>query len=241
MPGHSWSRDSQAAARRINAVNPDAQARLSFAIECVNGLHYLVDLDEYLVPNDVATDVLNHNWQVVDMAHVRWAAGSAITALDLCAAALGRLYCGIVGNERDLSVESAKQKHWTALRKARGGEPSKWITAVRGDHRCQDLLRLRHELTHRVRPRSYSFHMADAVAVSDFASVGPPSPESLRAHAEAHAKAQAEAEERAAAATYTDRTGFTLTGRVLTVPMVLRLARDVATEHVEAFVTVDWT
>ena len=66
-------------------------------------------------------------------------------------------------------------------------------------------------------------------------------PKLCRAHAEAHAKAQAEAEERAAAATYTDRTGFTLTGRVLTVPTVLRLARDVATKNVEAFVTVDWT
>jgi hypothetical protein len=149
MPGHSWSRDPQAAARRISAVNADAQARLSFAIECVNGLHYLVDLDRYLVPNDVATDVLNHNWQVVDMAHVRWAAGSAITALDLCAAALGRLYCGIVGDDRDLSVESAKEKDWSALRDARGGEPAKWITAVRGDHRYQDLLQLRHELTHK--------------------------------------------------------------------------------------------
>jgi hypothetical protein len=39
---------------------------------------------------------------------------------------------------------------------------------------------------------------------------------------------------------YTDRTGFTLTGRVLPVPAILRLARDVATEHVEAFIAVDW-
>ncbi len=92
MPPHSWPRDPQATARRINSLDHDAQARLSFAVECVDGLHYLVDLDDHLLPGKVATDVLTHNWQVVDMAHVRWASGSAITALDLCAAALGRLF-----------------------------------------------------------------------------------------------------------------------------------------------------
>jgi hypothetical protein len=155
MPRHSWARDPQIAARRINSIDAEAQARLSFAVECVDGLHYLVDLDKHLVPNDVATDVLNHNWQVVDMAHVRWAAGSAITALDL-AAALGRLFCGISGEERDLSVQSAKGRHLAALRAARGGEPARWIVTLRGDHRYQDLLELRHALTHRVRTRKSS-------------------------------------------------------------------------------------
>lgn len=91
-----------------NAANVDAQARLSFAIECMDGSHYLVDLDEHLVSSDAATDVLGHHWQVVDMAHVRWPTGTAISALDLCAAALGRLYCGISG-DWDLSVKSARE------------------------------------------------------------------------------------------------------------------------------------
>lgn len=112
MAPYEWSRDPEAVARQLNAVNADAQARLTFAVECVNGLHYLADLDNHLVPRDAATAVLEHGWQVIDMAHVRWAAGSAITALDLCAAALGRRYCGITGDERDLSVEAAREKHW---------------------------------------------------------------------------------------------------------------------------------
>jgi hypothetical protein len=105
------------------------------ASRCVNGLHYLADLDEHLVPLDAATDVLSHGWQVVDMAHVRWPAGSGITALDLCAAALGRLYCGIADDDTwDLPVESARDNHWETLTTA-PGEPARWIAAVRGDHR----------------------------------------------------------------------------------------------------------
>ena len=38
------------------------QSRLSFAVECVNGLHYLADLDDDLIPRDAATDVLAHEW-----------------------------------------------------------------------------------------------------------------------------------------------------------------------------------
>lgn len=240
MSAHDWSTDPQAAARRLNVVNADAQARLSFAVECVNGLHYLVDLDEHLVPIDAATNVLDHNWQVVDIAHVRWASTSAITALDLCAAALGRLYCGISDDDRDLSVESARRSHWETLAAA-PGQPSRWISAVRGDHRYNALLQLRHDLTHKVRPRSYSVRVADVSLTSDFATVGPPSPDIIRAHTEAHAKAQAEAEARAQAASGTDRTRFTVGGRQLPVPMVLRLATDVATKHVEAFIADGWS
>src|ERR1035438_448482 len=89
MSAHDWSTDPQAAARRLNVVNADAQARLSFAVECVNGLHYLVDLDEHLVPIDAATNVLDHNWQGVDIAHVRGASTNPIPPLDPCAGGPG--------------------------------------------------------------------------------------------------------------------------------------------------------
>jgi hypothetical protein len=205
MAADNWSRDPQAAGRRPNLMNADAQARLSFAIECVDALHYLVDLDDHLIPNDVATEVLGHGWQVVDIAHVRWAAATAITALDLCAAALGRLYCGMSG--WDLSVEKAARNktHWKTL--AAHEQASGWITAVRGDHRYNELLQLRHALTHSVRPRSYIVHLADVSLTSDFATVGAPSAERLREHLDAHARAQAEAEARAEAATFNDVPG----------------------------------
>lgn len=239
MAAYNWSHDPQAAARQLNAVNADAQARVSFAVECVDGLHYLVDLDNHLLPNDVAGEVLGHGWQVVDVAHVRWAATTAITALDLCAAALGRLYCGISGDAWDLSVESARSDHWETLSARR--HASGWIAGVRGDHRYNGLLQLLHALAHRVRPRSYSVHVADAVAVSDFATAGPVSAEMMRAHLDAHAKAQAEAEARALAATFKQRTRFTIGGSQLAAPMVLCLARDVATKHVELVTALDWS
>jgi hypothetical protein len=234
MAPYEWSQDPVAAAHRLSSANADAQARLTFAVECVNGLHYLVDLDEHLVPTDAATQVLSHNWQVVDMAHVRWAASSAITALNLCAAALGRLYCEIRGNKKDLTVQS------DAL-DAVPGKPSNWITAVRCDDHYIGLRELRDALTHRVRERCYSVRTADAVRIADTSltsdHVGARSPEAARAHAEAVAEAQPHAE----AASGTDRTRFLIDDRNLPVPEVLRLARDVATKHVEAFIALDFS
>jgi hypothetical protein len=149
---HEWASDAAAIAQRVSG---DVSARISFAVECVNGLHYLSDIDTQLVPVDAATDVLGHNWQVVDMAHARWAAGSAITALDLCAAALGRLYCGISGDDaRDLDLEGIKRREHRDVLRAAPGDPAEWAARVRGDNRYNGLLDLRHQLTHRVLPRS---------------------------------------------------------------------------------------
>lgn len=232
MAPHAWSSDPEAVARQLNAVNADAQSRLIFAVECVNGLHYLVDLDNHFISGDTATAVLGHGWQVIDMAHVRWAASSAITALDLCASALGRLYCGITGAGWELSVESASGKHWETLSKA-SPDASRWIMSVRGDHRYHGLLQLRRELTHRVLPRTYSVHVADALHVSD--RTGPCTLEAARAHEEAQAKAQA----RAGAASITHRTRFPMGGSHVPVPEVICAARDLATEHVETFLALD--
>lgn len=65
------------------------------------GLFYLDDVDAVQInyPNLVH----GHNPDIVDIAHVRWATGTAITSLDLCAAALGRVYCNVTGpHEMDL-------------------------------------------------------------------------------------------------------------------------------------------
>ncbi|MDP9183748.1 MAG: hypothetical protein M3P04_13350, partial [Actinomycetota bacterium] len=41
----------------------------------------------------------------MDISHVRWATSNAITALDLCAATLGTLFCGNTGGH-ELSLRS---------------------------------------------------------------------------------------------------------------------------------------
>jgi hypothetical protein len=243
---HDWASDAAATAQRLSG---DVSARISFAVECVNGLHYLSDIDGQLVPLDAATDVLGHNWQVVDMAHVRWAAGSAITALDLCAAALGRLYCGISGDDaRDLDLEGIKRPEHRDVLRAAPGDPAAWAAGVRGEHRYSDLLDLRHQLTHQVRPHHYKVELHEALHVSDYAEIAPQTPEERaqaqerrRAHMAAHAEAQAGGEAEAAARNVTRRTRFALIGTEVPVPKVLRLARDVATEHVERFLELPLT
>jgi hypothetical protein len=224
-------------------------ARISFAVECVNGLHYLFDIDGQLVPRDAATDILGHNWQAVDMAHVRWAAGSAITAVDLCAAALGRLYCGVSDDDaRDLDLEGIKRREHRDVLRAAPGDPAEWAAHVRGDKRYSDLLDLRQQLTHRIRPRHYKVELHEAVHISDYAEIAPQtleerkqSQERRREHMAAHAEAQAREEAEAAARNVTRRTRFALLATEMAVPTILRLARDVATEHVEQFLKLPLT
>lgn len=74
---------------------------IMWAVWAVEAVNYLVDHDQ--VQSAYPNPVLGHDPDVVDIAHVRWATGSTITALDLCAAALGIHYCGNPGpNELDL-------------------------------------------------------------------------------------------------------------------------------------------
>jgi hypothetical protein len=56
----------------------------------VDALAYLDDLD--LALDEGTRFATGHDALVVDVAHARWAAGTAMTALDLCAAAIGFLY-----------------------------------------------------------------------------------------------------------------------------------------------------
>ncbi len=61
-----------------------------WATSAVDGLAYLDDLD---TARDGGARFTNgHDALVIDVAHARWAAGTAMTALDLCAAAIGFLY-----------------------------------------------------------------------------------------------------------------------------------------------------
>lgn len=208
MGPHNWATDPVAAARRLGAVNSEAGTRLTFAVETVDGLHYLTELDSQVVGRTQATDVLGHNWQVVDMAHTRWATGSAITALDLCAAALGRLHGGISGAAHDLSVPSALKASALVSR-----PPIKaWLDAVDADADYRAVRDLRRDLTHQVRSRAYSVALWDTVSVGGGTVRG-------------------------GSGSSTARTQFPLHGQLqpVAVGLVLALARDLATRHVESF------
>jgi hypothetical protein len=93
---------------------------------------------------------------LVDISHVRWATGNAITAIDLCAATIGHLFCGHRG-ARELSLRdfepacSASARHQAAVARRRGSLPQdflKWIDDTLADQRYIDLHSARNPFTH---------------------------------------------------------------------------------------------
>src|SRR6266481_6554674 len=94
MPLHHWVSEPIALIQTFEDRhrNPDAGALLLWAAWCIDCLYYLDDVDYAYDSSHRA--VGGHQPQVVDIAHARWATGTCITALDLCAAALGRTFCG---------------------------------------------------------------------------------------------------------------------------------------------------
>ena len=76
MPPYSWPIDPAAAS---NALSPAAGPYLAWAWWAVDGLHYI---------DDASQDPERRRWWI-DVTNARSAASGAVTALDLCAAALG--------------------------------------------------------------------------------------------------------------------------------------------------------
>jgi len=120
-----------------------------WAVWAVEGLFYLDDLDAGLF------DSLNkfgvHNLDIIDIAHVRWATGTAITALDLCSAGLGRKYCGWTGkNELDLrNFDLQKDKKRAPnLRSALPNKACSWVNDVLADARYKNIQGARNPFTH---------------------------------------------------------------------------------------------
>ena len=141
MPPYSWiTPPSEGAVQALRAPDREAEALASWAAKVVDELHYLKDIEERL-----PVRTLGHHMDVVDSAHARWATAGAVTALDLCAAALGRHYRLRKGtNELDLA-QLAKP----ALKQALPPVPQAWVDEVWNDAEYQLILSARHSLVHR--------------------------------------------------------------------------------------------
>jgi hypothetical protein len=136
MTKHIWKREPMDVVQRFEQRNPGADlgGRLLWSAWAVDALHYLADLDNSQSTYPDRMD--DHHPDVVDITHVRWATGTAVTALDLCAAALGAHYCANQdSNEFDL-------RRFQFPDRPRYKGPLKWI---RGRTRG----RLRHALDRR--------------------------------------------------------------------------------------------
>lgn len=142
MPPIQWPPTTQSAIELLSSRNADASSCVLWATSAVDGLAYLDDLD--VVLDSSARFATGHDALVVDVAHARWAAGTAMTALDLCAAAIGFLYLpartwyydmGDILEALDRAIKAATTSSSWAGRL--GWPPRKgvrqWIVGVRGD------------------------------------------------------------------------------------------------------------
>jgi len=200
----SWSKDPSTISQNYQAKhgrNPLGPLFM-WATYAVEALYYLEDLDKtQAIPTNFNSP---HHPDTVDMAHVRWATTTAITALDLCAAALGRRYCGWT-SDKELSLQSFKPRSedGKALRPLLRKYPQamKWVDDVRQDPRYKIVRAARNPLTHSTLIRHFTL-IAGPSTIPD------------------------------------PRIAFKVNGKPIEAGALVTTARDLAGEHVNAFLLV---
>jgi hypothetical protein len=155
MPAYRWPSNTTQVVSDFETRhgNPEAGALLLFGVWSVDSLYYLDDLDQALDPSQAM--VGEHSADVVDVAHARWAATTCITALDLCAAGLGRALCGH-RNKRELALGDfdvkrdleRKQDRAARLRASLPQQARQWIDNVLTDPDYGQIKGVRNSLTH---------------------------------------------------------------------------------------------
>jgi hypothetical protein len=146
----TWPKDPMEASGWLDQRYPGAGAGylLVFAAYTVEGLHYLSEVDAALAPYWPS----GHTppGASVDLSHVRWAIADAITAIDLCSGALGRMHCGYPKKGREMDFGLAKKN--AGLRKLPAC--NRWIDRVANDAQYTETWELRGALVHRtvIRP-----------------------------------------------------------------------------------------
>ena len=154
MSVYSWPKDPIRTLQGFEAralsqgARGDHSALVIWAVWTVDSLFYLEE-----IVNADRTDLslyAPHNPATKAVAHLRWAAGSAITAIDLCAAVAARelgLWTG--GNEFDARKLVNKRNDLPAV--VVGGWPPdilRWLEDLTMDPDYPIILGARHPLTH---------------------------------------------------------------------------------------------
>ena len=145
MPPFNWRVDPTELIRSFETrhQNPASGALFCWAAWSVDSLHYLDDIDRTYDTSNAT--IGGHRPDVVDVAHARWATVTSITALDLCAAGLGRAFCQQQGkHELDLADFAPNQDR----RKKLPPLARKWVDAVHADPQYKTIKESRNFLTH---------------------------------------------------------------------------------------------
>jgi hypothetical protein len=137
----------------LDGRSTTAASCLTWAVSAVESLHYLEHLDAALPGTRLLPG--GHDALTVDVAHARWAAGTAMTALDLCAAAIGHLYLPPQAHRKYHDMDSIRK----AIKKAKPAERARasgWIDPAFADPDFGVIQAVRHPLTHRTVARHLS-------------------------------------------------------------------------------------
>jgi len=141
---------------------PNGGALLLFAVSGVDSLYYLDDLDKDYDRSRKA--IGGHPHDVIDVAHCRWATGTCITVLDLCAAVLGRVFCNHHGrHELSVGAFDPRACNGKALREQLPAAALKWIDAVRSDVNYKKIKKARRSLTHSRLKRHWKFKLSSRI------------------------------------------------------------------------------
>jgi hypothetical protein len=149
VPRYMWSATTaseiQALERRTSC--PEAGGLVVWACAAVESLHYLDDVD---LQYDGSHSVLgSHRESTVDVAHARWATSTCFTALDLCAAAIGRCFCAVSGSkELALAQFDPARRRNHARRRSVPAIALAWVDSVLGDMDYSRVRDARNSLTH---------------------------------------------------------------------------------------------
>jgi hypothetical protein len=136
----------------LDARNQDAARCLRWAAQAAQALDYLEDLHTELPPTRLLPG--GHDSLAVQVAHARWAAGTASTVVDLCAAALGYLYLPPRKNDRYWDYRLVRDQ---GLRPDVAAHPGvwRWMEEVAASADFEMVEAVRDAITHRTMPRQY--------------------------------------------------------------------------------------
>jgi hypothetical protein len=154
VPPLPWPSDPVGVLGRLSPSAQEGGALALWAAWCVEALDYAVEIDNEFYGQ---SKTRGFHPDVIDLAHVRWCAGTASTAIDLCAAALGSWYCGVQPGEHQLDLRQIRpwaKKRLVSRRRAQLPRPARaWVRRVWVDPHYKTLLAARNPFTHSRLPR----------------------------------------------------------------------------------------
>lgn len=151
------------------AGRAEAGALMFWSTLSVDSLFYLQDLDDDYRSKGLSYSQFNP--QVTDSSHLRWAAGTAITAVDQCSAAMARAFCGWTSS-REASLRNFDPTNGNAAVNARLAvlphQLYAWVASVHADQRYVEILSFRHPTTHARTIRHHHLSTGTTVTPTQF-------------------------------------------------------------------------